>query len=243
MHVADACGKKLPCLSMIHTNKQQEQVQEIGLTSIGDAKKLSSNTKSIAKKAGGAHSKSKRSTCCSCCPCGCCSCLAKCKLIKQIGDIFSKCRQWYKFHFGEDTRNWFVLLMIRELIEILVQIVAAYNYNGFDMFNTNNTILGYKEYEIKLFCMSLSLNCIITGILWLFYLFCHNLCHGVFFKQIIFLTDTIFDTFYALFPIIIVTNQSGYSSQLAVSVLQTTTTYDIFVALVFFSKPPPKTVA
>ena len=57
------------------------------------------------------------------------------------------------------------------------------------------------------------------------YIFCHQSCHGQFFKQLIFLVDTIFDTFYAVFPIIIVANEEKFNLKLAVAVLQTTNTY------------------
>ena len=100
-----------------------------------------------------------------------------------------------------------------------------------DVFDTNDSVLAYKEYDIKLFCVLLSLNCIFTGILWVFYIFCHGFCHGIFFKNLIFVTDAVFDTFYALFPIVIVTSQHGrFNTQLAVAVLQSTNLYVIVLS-------------
>ena len=132
---------------------------------------------------------------------------------------------WYKRNFGEDTKNWFVLLFIREFTEIILQVIASFNYNGLNIFNKNEIELAYKQSDIKIFILLLSINSIIIGILWIFYLFKFNLCYGIFFKQIIFFIDTIFDIFYALFPIIVITNDIGINLTIAIGVLNTTNLY------------------
>ena len=149
----------------------------------------------------------------------CCPCCVKCvdnKFIHDSVELYSKYLNWFKSHFGEDTKNWFVLLWIRELIEIFFQIFAVYNYNGLNLFNTNQVVLPYKEYEVKVFSILLGSNCVLIGSLWLFYVFCHSCCRCQSFKKLIFFVDTTFDTFYALFPIIIVINQNGFNLKLAV---------------------------
>ena len=139
---------------------------------------------------------------------------------------------WYRKYFGEDTRYWFMSVVIREMIEILFQTFALYYYNGLNVLNPSELVLGYKENEIKLFAILLSLNCIIIGVLWVFYIFAHNLCHGLFFKQIVVIVDSMFDTFYALYPIILVTNQTGFNLNVAVGVLQINSLYVMHFILI-----------
>ena len=171
--------------------------------------------------------------CLSCCACW--NSFLENSWTDKVGNFFKRINRWYEYHFGEDTQNWFVLLSVRELIEIILQIFAVYNYNGLDVFDANDSVLAYKEFDIKLFCVLLSVNCLLTGILWLFYIFCHGFCHGIFFKNLIFVTDAIFDTFYALFPIVIVTNQHGrFNTQLAVAVLQSTNLFCHILIFCFF---------
>ena len=155
---------------------------------------------------------------------------------QQVKKIYKRFGEWYKFHFGPDTKNWFILLSIRELMEIATQVFAAYNYNGLNLLGNdkNRITLAAQEGEIKIFCSLLSLNCIFTGILWLFYIFSNQFCSGAFFKQLIFFVDTIFDTFYALFPIIVVISQKDFDIdlQLIVAVLQTPNTTQLLAILI-----------
>ena len=149
-----------------------------------------------------------------------------CKCFTLTVRAYSKLNRWFVLNFGEDTPNWFILLSIREVIEILLQILAAYNYNGYNLLAPEQVVLPYKDSQVMTFCILLSVNCVFTGILWLCYTFIHKLCHGSFFKQLIFFVDTIFDTFYVIFPIVIVvTNTSGFNLKLAVAVLQSTNLY------------------
>ena len=133
-------------------------------------------------------------------------------MVECVGDYYWVYTKWYKHYFGEDTRNWFILLMAREITEIIVQIFSLFNMNGLNLFYPNEIVLASKELSVKLFTILLCSNSILVGILWIFYLVQNKLCHGEFFKQLIFVIDTIFDTFYALFPIIIVANETGFSN-------------------------------
>ena len=184
------------------------------------------NQPPVAPTTTNVHNK-RKSSFHACCPC--CFCLPKDnKILEYIGDKYFQYRAWYRIYFGEDTRNWFILLLLRELMEITLQIFAAYQYNGLNIFSPNDVVLAFGPTEVKLFCLLLSINCIIMGILWLFYVFCHKSCHGIFFKQLIFVTDTIFDTFYALYPIIVISNQNGFNWKMAVAVLRSTNAYVLY---------------
>ena len=158
-----------------------------------------------------------------------CTCLPKDnEILERIGDFYWLYIKLYKHYFGEDTRNWFILLMIREIIEIVVQIFALCNMNGLNLFYQNQIVLSSKEFTIKLFTILLCLNSITVGILWILYLVQNKLCHGELFKQSVFVIDTIFDTFYALFPIIIVANENGLDDlnfNVAIGSLQSKNTY------------------
>ena len=165
-----------------------------------------------------------------CCPFVCCRCMPHNNgVLEWLADLYFQCINWYKLHFGPDSTNWFVLLLVRELMEIIVQIIAIYNFNGLNLLNSNETVLGYKQVPIVIFCVLLGLNCVLLAIVWLFYVFFHKYmcCHGEMFKNIIFFLDLLFDTFYALFPIIIVASESknGFNSRLAVAALQNANLY------------------
>ena len=166
-----------------------------------------------------------------CCPC--CPCLPKDnKTLEWIGDVYWRYINWYNFHFGYDTHKWLVLLMAREVFEIVVQFVAFLNYNGLNVFDLNQVSLAYQESEIILFAWILGLNGLFCGILWLFYVYLHGYCYGTFFKYLMFLIDTIFDTMYALYPITVVILQTR-SIQLStiVGTLQATNLYVLFCVL------------
>ena len=169
---------------------------------------------------------------CNCARVGCFCFPNENKFLEGIGDCYWRYIKWYKYHFGEDTRNWFVLLMVREIVEITIQIFALYNMNGVNLFYPKEIVLASKQFTVKLFTILLCMNSIIVGILWIFYLVQHKLCHGDFFKQLVFVIDTLFDTFYALFPIIIIANETGFDNfnlKVAVGSLQLKNTYVKFV--------------
>ena len=134
--------------------------------------------------------------------------------------------KYYKRHFSEDTYKWFWLLVFKESTEILFQVIALHYYNGFNLIGNSQTYLAYGENEILVFAILLGMNCIVFGILWIFYFFCHKICFGIFYKQVIFIADSFFDAFYALYPIIVVANRTGYDNlHIAVGVFQFTSLY------------------
>ena len=143
-------------------------------------------------------------------------------LLEWIGNKYWQYIEWYRDHFGEDTRNWFIFLVFREIIEILFQTLALYNYNGLNLFNPNQLVLAYGKSAIILFASLLGINAISVGILWILYVLNHRLCQGLFFKQLIFVIDTVFEGFYALFPIAVISARTGFNLEVAVGVLQTT---------------------
>ena len=215
------------------TNSENQNVTEIELADVISSKTRSKITQGKISQphvspttTGSVRRKSSFRACCPCC-----FCLPhNNKVLEYIGDTYFLYLTWYRTHFGEDTRNWFILLSLRELMEITLQTFAAYQYNGLNIVSPNEVLLAFHPNEVKLFCLLLCINCILTGILWLFYVFCHKLCHGMFFKQLIFFIDTIFDTFYALFPIIIVSNQNGFNWKMAVAALKSPNVYVLFPA-------------
>ena len=172
----------------------------------------------------------------SCCPC--CPCLPRNnKFLEWLGNKYWSYFGWYKHYFGEDTQYWFVLLIFREMFEIIFQYLALLNYNGINLLNPNELVLAFKDWQVLTFSILLGLNAIIFGLLWIVYILdvsrligsCQ--CRGRLFKTIIFGVDTLFDTFYALFPIVLVTIDTGFNPQIAVGVLQSPNLYVVIVCL------------
>ena len=112
--------------------------------------------------------------------------------------------------------------MLKEIVEIVFQTLALYNYNGVNVFDPNQVVLAYPRSAIMLFASLLGGNAIIVGILWILYVLNHKLCQGLFFKQLVFATDTVFEGFYALFPILVISTQTNFNLEVAVGTLQTT---------------------
>ena len=165
---------------------------------------------------------------CSCCP-------TDNKMLECIGDLYWKYIQWYNYHFGPDTHKWLVLLMAREIFEILIQFIAFLNYNGLNVFDLNQVSLSYQQNEIIIFAWILGLNCVFSGILWILYVFWHRLFQGAFYKYLVFIIDTIFDTMYALYPIAVIISQTGATRfGIVAGSLQTNNLYVQFVLYISF---------
>ena len=146
-------------------------------------------------------------------------------ILKLISFYYWKYVRWYRKHFGEDTAYWFIMLVIREIIEMIFQVAALAYYNGLNVFNPSDTILAYKQSSVLFFAILLGLNGILVGILWCCYVVNSHYCRGVLFKYIVFVIDTLFDTFFALFPIAAIARQTNYNLSVAVGTLQTSHTY------------------
>ena len=105
-------------------------------------------------------------------------------------------------------------MMIRESFELTIQTYALVEYGGFNLnenIGTHSLKLGLSDEYIILFSIMLILNGILTASLWILYALKHNSFHGHSFDYQIFAIDAIFDTFYALFPIIAVNDHAGNS--------------------------------
>ena len=141
---------------------------------------------------------------------------------------------WYSKHFGEDTLKWFMVLVTREIIEIIFQTLALFNYNGVNVFDTSQIVLAYRPEVITTFATLVGANAIIVGILWICYILKADYCHGLFFKQLVFVIDTIFDTCYALYPIYaVLSDLTRFNLEVAIGVLQTTNLCVMYLSVVY----------
>ena len=108
-----------------------------------------------------------------------------------------------------------------------------YNYNGVILLNTNKFTLAYSKTSILIFSTLLGLNAIIVALLWLFYIFSNShFCHGIYFQQLLGTIDTIFDFFYALFPLVVVIIQVGFNIIAGVGALQTSNMYVFYYIII-----------
>ena len=149
-----------------------------------------------------------------CCPC-CICCPENNACLEKVGSWYFSYYKWYKKYFGEDKLLWMVYLLLREGAELLLQTQVLYIYSGYNLF-TQEIELGKKPGVVIAFAVMLCINCIMYGICWLGYAFIGRLCRGIFFKQLLYVVDTIFDTFYAIFPLIMaLQEQSNFSLALA----------------------------
>ena len=136
-------------------------------------------------------------------------------------------------HFTMDSKGWCLVIMIKETIEQIVQLNALFTYNGVylisDTFNSlwrfitrqesyndddyNYVRLGYRSEFIVAFTIVWFSNSISTSIVWLFYTkFKPNYCKGIFFRQVVAISDALFDLFYVTFPLLLVTLSNGNNS-------------------------------
>ena len=143
-----------------------------------------------------------------------------------IIEFVRKVYHWYRHHFKVDTGAWCAQKLGTEMFEIFVQTVALMYYNGYILMNSNDDdiALAYKSEYIILFVIFLSMNCIFSCIIWLFYAFRPLICHGLVFELVLYAADVIFDIFYAVFPLIVVfqaTEDNTNNIQVALGSLQT----------------------
>ena len=117
---------------------------------------------------------------------------------------------WYKTEFRIDTGLWCAKKLLFEVFEIFIQTTALLYYNGYILFSSSEyrTALAYKPRYIKLFAIFLSINCLFVCIVWLCYAIKPFICHGFIFALVLYSMDVIFDIFYTLFPLIVVTQHT-----------------------------------
>ena len=161
------------------------------------------------------------------------------KTQKSISKIINDIRiyNWYKGHFKTDSGLWCIKKLSSEILEILVQTAALLYYNGYILFSSsesNEVALAYKPKYVKLFTMFLSINCIFVCIIWSFYAFKPLICHGFIFSLVLYSMDVIFDMFYTLFPLMVVT-QETQSFGVALGYLQTDDQLMLFIFIFPFT--------
>ena len=122
-------------------------------------------------------------------------------LIKWIQNL----HKLYNIHFKVDSGLWCSKKLLTEIFEIFVQTIALLYYNGYIVLGSDDEVaLAHEPKYIKLFAIFLSMNCLCSCIIWLFYAFKPLICHGFVFAIVLYTTDVIFDMFYTLFPLIVV---------------------------------------
>eukprot|EP01083_Nonionella_stella_P071740 192874_1 len=109
--------------------------------------------------------------------------------------------------FTTDSKAYVALMFGSEIWEIIVQSSALLFYNGYDVMkrsdDTSVALANRPEFVI-LFACFLSFNCIMTGTLWLLYVFKRSTCNGLIFKLCTFCVDQFCDLLYIFYPFIII---------------------------------------
>eukprot|EP01084_Bolivina_argentea_P025857 48093_1 len=147
----------------------------------------------------------------SCCKCSKC-CNNTC--CTKISELYFRYYRWYRKYFGEDQLGWLIMLVLKEYTEILLQIQALFVYSGYNLFS-NKIELGKRSDVVNFFTIILCSNCVLCGLLWFIYAAMNKRCSGLFFKHLVFVIDTIFDTFYAIFPLLIEYKENNYNLAVA----------------------------
>ena len=71
---------------------------------------------------------------------------------------YNKLKMMYNKYFKTDTTGWIILSFINELTEIILQSQALYLYNGYNVFDPNNSVF-YETKYAKLVFFALFLLC------------------------------------------------------------------------------------
>ena len=87
---------------------------------------------------------------------------------KTFFAIWYNLKKWYKTFYDKEIYPYFYVdskfqilsIIVREWIEILIQIYALLLYGGVDVFSTNSNILSQEAHIIVSFTTILSLNCL-----------------------------------------------------------------------------------
>eukprot|EP01083_Nonionella_stella_P053785 142145_1 len=134
------------------------------------------------------------------CNCNCCHNLMNTKIIQCIKRVPS----WYKRQFQEDRPGWIIKHFAVESCEIVLQTLALFQYAGVQFHPDKNDNLAEEYQYVLLFGVMIATNAISVGFLWVFYVFWNQSCHGKSFHFSLLIVDSFFDTFYAIFPLILV---------------------------------------
>eukprot|EP01083_Nonionella_stella_P243848 849302_1 len=134
------------------------------------------------------------------CNCNCCHKLMNAKIIQCIKRVPS----WYKRQFQEDRPGWIIKHFAVESCEIVLQTLALFQYAGVQFHPDKNDNLAEEYQYVLLFGVMIATNAISVGFLWVFYVFWNQSCHGKSFHFSLLIVDSFFDTFYAIFPLILV---------------------------------------
>lgn len=131
----------------------------------------------------------------------------------KIGQkVFGFKRKYYDNHLSTHTCYWVINVLGRETFEIIIQSIVFLQYAGaqssllYYFYDSNKTIAAESKEYVMLFAIFLSFNCILSGLLWLLYLYKNNISfikEGKSFGYLLFIIDAIFDTFYAVFPLLL----------------------------------------
>ena len=106
--------------------------------------------------------------------------------------------------------------MTKETVEVVVQTYALLFYNGYTMTQSaDDVVLSDAPKYIMLFSGFIAANCISISVLWLFYANRPLSCHGLLFHGILYSADAIFDIFYAMYPLIVVSDGQPNMTTLA----------------------------
>eukprot|EP01084_Bolivina_argentea_P093119 167505_1 len=130
--------------------------------------------------------------------------IQKQKRINMCESFFNK---YYLRYVGADTTAWIIKQFITEIISISIQFQALLLYNGYHMFDLNNTdniYIAIKSEYIILLTIVIAFNCFMDGFLWLFYAFTPKYCKGALFQSLLFFIDNISYLLYILFPFVVV---------------------------------------
>eukprot|EP01083_Nonionella_stella_P078291 214153_1 len=125
--------------------------------------------------------------------CACCG--GCCKKIKRM----MPSRQ-----FQEDRPGWIIKHFVIESCEIVLQTFALFQYAGVQLQLGKNDNLAEEYQYVWLFGIMIAMNAITVGFFWIFYVSWNQSCHGKSFHFSLLIVDSIFETFYAIFPLILV---------------------------------------
>eukprot|EP01084_Bolivina_argentea_P009956 18574_1 len=159
---------------------------------------------------------------------GCCK-----RLMTNCCSIVKTSHAWYKQKFQTDTVGWCTKWIVKEFVEICIQTQAMLVYNGYGDKGDN---LALEAKYIIIFSVFLCINSVITGMLWLCYVFKPKLCYGLTFEILLNANDIIVDIFYAAFPFIIFVSYDNSNVLTGLASLETdsvTTFIAAFFPMVF----------
>ncbi len=117
--------------------------------------------------------------------------------------MYSNCLLECNYICALDVAVYVLALMVKNIIVLVIQILALLHYNGIGILSIGmEHLLAENMQFIIVYAILIGIHQTIIGILWYFYICKHGKCNGRYFNLIMYCVNYIFYIFYNINPMV-----------------------------------------